>query len=84
MMDMCPSCAHLAHQLTAIELERLSHIGPEEFVQAFAKDYQQQAKDGSREANNSKCSGGGGGSLNDMKRLVTWNRMCSGSIGSVT
>ncbi|XP_070070752.1 ras-GEF domain-containing family member 1B [Drosophila takahashii] len=59
IMDMCPSCAHLAHQLTAIELERLSHIGPEEFVQAFAKDYQQQAKDGSKE---------GGGSLNDMKK----------------
>ncbi|KAL7731911.1 hypothetical protein ACLKA6_017484 [Drosophila palustris] len=41
IMDICPSCEHLAHQLTAIELERLSHIGPEEFVQAFAKDYQQ-------------------------------------------
>ncbi|XP_033158912.1 ras-GEF domain-containing family member 1C [Drosophila mauritiana] len=68
IMDMCPSCAHLAHQLTSIELERLSHIGPEEFVQAFAKDYQQQAKDGSKEANKSKCSGGGGGSLNDMKK----------------
>ncbi|XP_017138017.1 ras-GEF domain-containing family member 1B-B [Drosophila miranda] len=63
IMDMCPSCAHLAHQLTAIELERLSHIGPEEFVQAFAKDYpQQQAKDG--------AGGGGAGksSLNDMKK----------------
>ncbi|XP_054733299.1 ras-GEF domain-containing family member 1B-B [Anastrepha obliqua] len=40
IMDICPSCAQLAHQLTAIELERLSHIGPEEFVQAFAKEYQ--------------------------------------------
>ncbi|XP_016959390.1 ras-GEF domain-containing family member 1B [Drosophila biarmipes] len=66
IMDMCPSCAHLAHQLTAIELERLSHIGPEEFVQAFAKDYQQQAKDGSKEGNKGKCSGTG--SLNDMKK----------------
>lgn len=60
IMDICPSCEHLAHQLTAIELERLSHIGPEEFVQAFAKDYQQ--------------AGGGGGvtgttsTLNDMKK----------------
>jgi len=66
IMDMCPSCAHLAHQLTAIELERLSHIGPEEFVQAFAKDYQQQAKDGSKEGIKGKCSGSG--SLNDMKK----------------
>ncbi|SPP76294.1 blast:Ras-GEF domain-containing family member 1B [Drosophila guanche] len=61
IMDMCPSCAHLAHQLTAIELERLSHIGPEEFVQAFAKDYpQQQVKDG--------AGSGGKSSLNDMKK----------------
>ena len=28
----------LAQQLTHIELERLSFIGPEEFVQAFAKE----------------------------------------------
>lgn len=28
----------MAQQLTHIELERLSFIGPEEFVQAFAKD----------------------------------------------
>ncbi|XP_055857664.1 ras guanine nucleotide exchange factor M-like [Episyrphus balteatus] len=36
--DICPNAALLAHQLTHIELERLSHIGPEEFVQAFAKE----------------------------------------------
>ncbi|XP_055922024.1 ras guanine nucleotide exchange factor M-like [Eupeodes corollae] len=36
--DLCPNAALLAHQLTHIELERLSHIGPEEFVQAFAKE----------------------------------------------
>lgn len=63
IMDICPSCEHLAHQLTAIELERLSHIGPEEFVQAFAKDYQQAG---------AGASGGGGGvtsnTLNDMKK----------------
>ena len=35
---MCPSPLVLAQQLTHIELERLSMIGPEEFVQAFAKD----------------------------------------------
>ena len=28
----------MSQQLTHIELERLSYIGPEEFVQAFAKD----------------------------------------------
>lgn len=28
----------MAQQLTHIELEKLSYIGPEEFVQAFAKD----------------------------------------------
>lgn len=70
IMDMCPSCAHLAHQLTAIELERLSHIGPEEFVQAFAKDYQAQGNDGGTDSNMGKGSGSGGGngSLNDMKK----------------
>lgn len=36
--DLCPSSSVLAHQLTHIELERLSYIGPEEFVQAFAKE----------------------------------------------
>ncbi|XP_017093228.2 ras-GEF domain-containing family member 1B [Drosophila bipectinata] len=61
IMDICQSCAILAHQLTAIELERLSHIGPEEFVQAFAKEYQQQAKEGVKARN---C----GGSINDLKK----------------
>ncbi|XP_050437199.1 uncharacterized protein LOC126843616 isoform X1 [Adelges cooleyi] len=37
-MDVCSSAAILGQQLTLIELERLSFIGPEEFVQAFAKD----------------------------------------------
>jgi hypothetical protein len=36
--DLCPSSQSLAYQLTHIELERLSYIGPEEFVQAFAKE----------------------------------------------
>uniref|UniRef100_A0A1B6LRM7 Ras-GEF domain-containing protein n=1 Tax=Graphocephala atropunctata TaxID=36148 RepID=A0A1B6LRM7_9HEMI len=36
--DLCPNTSALAQQLTHIELERLSFIGPEEFVQAFAKD----------------------------------------------
>ena len=37
--EVCPSPLVLAQQLTHIELERLSMIGPEEFVQAFAKDH---------------------------------------------
>lgn len=37
--ETCPSPLLLAHQLTHIELERLSHIGPEEFVQAFTKEH---------------------------------------------
>lgn len=36
--EVCSSPAVLAQQLTHIEMERLSMIGPEEFVQAFAKD----------------------------------------------
>lgn len=37
--ELCTnSAAQLAQQLTHIELERLAHIGPEEFVQSFAKD----------------------------------------------
>uniref|UniRef100_A0A146M4U1 Ras-GEF domain-containing family member 1B n=1 Tax=Lygus hesperus TaxID=30085 RepID=A0A146M4U1_LYGHE len=36
--ELCGSAESLAQQLTHIELERLSYIGPEEFVQAFAKE----------------------------------------------
>ena len=36
--DICGSPLVMAQQLTHIELERLGFIGPEEFVQAFAKD----------------------------------------------
>lgn len=38
MSELCPNPAILAQQLTHVELERLSFIGPEEFVQAFAKE----------------------------------------------
>nr|XP_011412291.2 ras-GEF domain-containing family member 1B isoform X4 [Crassostrea gigas] len=38
IMEVCPSPLELAQQLTHIELDRLSHIGPEEFVQAFSKE----------------------------------------------
>lgn len=36
--EICPNAGILAQQLTHVELERLSYIGPEEFVQAFAKE----------------------------------------------
>ncbi|KAL1122074.1 hypothetical protein AAG570_003480, partial [Ranatra chinensis] len=36
--ELCGTAVCLAQQLTHIELERLSYIGPEEFVQAFAKE----------------------------------------------
>lgn len=36
--EICNNPAILAQQLTQVELERLSYIGPEEFVQAFAKE----------------------------------------------
>ncbi|XP_014261992.1 uncharacterized protein LOC106674064 [Cimex lectularius] len=38
VQELCGSAVSLAQQLTHIEIERLSYIGPEEFVQAFAKD----------------------------------------------
>ncbi|XP_076458608.1 ras-GEF domain-containing family member 1B-like [Babylonia areolata] len=38
IVEVCPSPVVLAQQLTYIELERLSMIGPEEFIQAFCKE----------------------------------------------
>ena len=38
MTEECSSPLVMAQQLTHIELERLSFIGPEEFVQGFARD----------------------------------------------
>ncbi|XP_018331887.1 ras-GEF domain-containing family member 1B isoform X2 [Agrilus planipennis] len=38
ILELCPKPEILAQQLTHVELERLSFIGPEEFVQAFAKE----------------------------------------------
>lgn len=42
--EVCPHPLVLAQQLTHIELERLSMIGPEEFVQAFAKETEVQVR----------------------------------------
>ena len=36
--EVCPTPLVLAQQMTHIELERLSMIGAEEFVQAFVKE----------------------------------------------
>ncbi|KAL1122071.1 hypothetical protein AAG570_003477, partial [Ranatra chinensis] len=36
--ELCVSAVCLAEQLSHIELERLSYIGPEEFVQGFVAD----------------------------------------------
>ncbi|KAK3801999.1 hypothetical protein RRG08_064593 [Elysia crispata] len=47
--EMCPSPLALAQQLTHIELERLSMIGPEEFVQAFAKEKMKSEENGNKE-----------------------------------
>ena len=38
IQEVCSSALTLAQQLTHVELERLSMIGPEEFVQAFVKE----------------------------------------------
>ena len=38
IFELCPNPTVLALHLTSIELERLRFIGPEEFVQAFAKE----------------------------------------------
>ena len=38
-MDLCPDFKQLAYQLTHIELDRLSHVGPDEFLDnKFARD----------------------------------------------
>nr|XP_033783484.1 ras-GEF domain-containing family member 1C [Geotrypetes seraphini]XP_033783485.1 ras-GEF domain-containing family member 1C [Geotrypetes seraphini]XP_033783486.1 ras-GEF domain-containing family member 1C [Geotrypetes seraphini] len=45
ILSVCSDSYTLAQQLTHVELERLSHIGPEEFVQAFVhKDLLESTK----------------------------------------
>jgi len=43
VLEVCSSALVLGQQLTHIELERLSMIGPEEFVQAFCKEKKLEA-----------------------------------------
>ncbi|CAH1793729.1 unnamed protein product, partial [Owenia fusiformis] len=45
LYEVCPSPLVLAQQLTHIELERLSNIGPEEFIQAFKSETSNNKKD---------------------------------------
>ncbi|GAB0097103.1 ras-GEF domain-containing family member 1B [Sergentomyia squamirostris] len=78
--DICPNPTILAYQLTHIELERLSYIGPEEFVQAFSKDNPPgfTASDGSgtsqsgnhmhHTAHMTSSSRGGGSASGDSKK----------------
>lgn len=44
IMDLCSDPRILAQQLTLIEFERLSFIGPQEFVQTFVKEQQKHKK----------------------------------------
>ena len=46
LMEACPSPLRLAQQLTHVELERFSMIGPEEFVQAFHKEISDDVSEG--------------------------------------
>lgn len=57
-LEFLSSPLHLAHQLTHIELERLYHIGPEEFVQAFAKENLSESlsfRNGIKKTKNLEC-----------------------------
>lgn len=44
IMDLCSGARTLAQQLTLIEFERLSFIGPQEFVQTFIKEQMKHQK----------------------------------------
>ncbi|XP_059617832.1 ras-GEF domain-containing family member 1B-like [Phlebotomus argentipes] len=68
--DICPNPTVLAHQLTHIELERLSYIGPEEFVQAFSKENPPNltATDASTAHHSAHVPGTPGSSAGDAKK----------------
>ncbi|XP_061644619.1 ras-GEF domain-containing family member 1C-like [Phyllopteryx taeniolatus] len=70
MLSICNDPYTLAQQLTHVELEHLSHIGPEEFVQAFV---QKDPLDGTRQqpcfSDQKKTS--------NLEAYVRWfNRLC--------
>ncbi|XP_063045422.1 ras-GEF domain-containing family member 1C-like [Engraulis encrasicolus] len=70
MLSICNDPFTLAQQLTHIELEHLSHIGPEEFVQAFV---QKDPLDTSTQP----CFSEQSCSTSNLEAYVRWfNRLC--------
>lgn len=70
-MELCPDANILAQHLCHIELERLSFIGPEEFVEAFA-----------RENSHSKASVKGPKKTQNLESYVQWFNRLSYFVGS--
>ncbi|KAJ8405507.1 hypothetical protein AAFF_G00319800 [Aldrovandia affinis] len=69
MLSICSDPYTLAQQLTHVELERLSHIGPEEFVQAFV---QKDPLDSSQ-----PCFSDQKKKTSNLEAYVKWfNRLC--------
>uniref|UniRef100_A0A671VL04 RasGEF domain family member 1C n=1 Tax=Sparus aurata TaxID=8175 RepID=A0A671VL04_SPAAU len=69
MLSICNDPYTLAQQLTHVELEHLSHIGPEEFVQAFV---QKDPLDGTQ-----PCFGDQKKKTTNLEAYVRWfNRLC--------
>lgn len=60
IMDLCSDPRTLAQQLTLIEFERLSFIGPQEFVQTFVKEQLKHKKTVFADKSNNGTEGGGG------------------------
>lgn len=76
--EVCATPAQLAHQLTHIELERLSHIGPEEFVQAFAKEQQHGTAAATGDQPATGSSAGDVKKTRNLESYVAWfNRLSS-------
>ncbi|KAK9517988.1 hypothetical protein VZT92_023317 [Zoarces viviparus] len=69
MLSICNDPYTLAQQLTHVELEHLSHIGPEEFVQAFV---QKDPLDGTQ-----PCFSDQKKKTSNLEAYVRWfNRLC--------
>ncbi|XP_041800260.1 ras-GEF domain-containing family member 1C-like isoform X1 [Chelmon rostratus] len=70
MLSICNDPYTLAQQLTHVELEHLSHIGPEEFVQAFV---QKDPLDGTQQP----CFSDQKKKTSNLEAYVRWfNRLC--------
>ncbi|XP_077588324.1 ras-GEF domain-containing family member 1C-like [Stigmatopora nigra] len=71
-LSICNDPYTLAQQLTHVELEHLSHIGPEEFVQAFV---QKDPLDGT--PRQQPCFGDQKKKTSNLEAYVRWfNRLC--------